>query len=79
MVQGAETTLFAALSSELEYLNMSGEYLEDSAVKKPSRAARNASYQEHLWQLTEGLLQPWLTVKEFKNIEPAIISDRANS
>lgn len=55
MSEGAETTLYAALSSELD--RASGLYLEDSAIKQPSRYAQDESEQERLWKLTRGLLR----------------------
>lgn len=60
MIQGAETTLYAALSPELK--SESGVYLEDCALKEPSRMAQNKEDQERLWELTSELLKPWLTV-----------------
>lgn len=59
MIQGAETTLFAALSDELK--DLSGVYLEDCALKEPSKAAQNIEDQERLWDLTKGLLSTWIT------------------
>lgn len=65
MVEGAETTLYAALSPELD--GLSGLYLEDCAIKKPSKNAQNRQSQDHLWELTIDLLSPWMTV-ETKNL-----------
>lgn len=59
MVQGAETTLYASLSKELE--DVSGVYLEDCAIKDPSKRALNKDDQDHLWELTTELLSTWLT------------------
>lgn len=57
MNEGAETTLYAALSPELRY--KSGEYLEDCDVKQPSRYAQDEHEQERLWKLTETLLSKY--------------------
>lgn len=57
VIQGAETTLYAALSRELD--GVSGEYLEDCDFKQPSRASRNIENQERLWTLTNELLDKW--------------------
>lgn len=58
MVQGAETTLYAALSSELD--DHSGAYLEDCAMKTPSKWALNEKDQDRLWELTFHLLSTWI-------------------
>lgn len=55
MYEGAETTLYAALSPELD--GLSGLYLEDCAIKKPSRYAQDESEQDRLWEFTEKLLR----------------------
>lgn len=60
MVQGAETTLYATLSSELD--EKSGDYLEDCSIVLPSARARDVSAQERLWEIAHGLLDPWLSV-----------------
>ena len=70
MTQGAETTLYAALSTELS--DVSGLYLEDSAIKKPSKAARDTNEQEHLWELTHDLLDEWLTLKDAEQYQDAV-------
>jgi hypothetical protein len=59
MTQGAETTLYAALSPELK--DISGHYLEDCALKEPSKISKKLEDQERLWEVTKGLLEPWLT------------------
>lgn len=61
MVQGAETTLYAALSTELDTL--SGLYLEDCEIKEPSKFAQNVDEQERLWEVTNKLLSRWTTNK----------------
>lgn len=60
MFQGAETTLFAALSTELKA--DSGLYLEDSAIKEPSRISKDIDDQERLWDLTKSILATWSIV-----------------
>lgn len=59
MVQGAETTVYASLSRELD--NKSGQYLEDCAIKEPSARAKNVEDQDRLWDLTYDLLSPWIS------------------
>lgn len=61
MIQGAETTLYAALSPELD--DVSGVYLEDCEIKEPSKIAQNEDEQERLWEVTNKLLSPWITNK----------------
>lgn len=58
LVQGAETTLYAALSPEMD--EHSGAYLEDCTVKTPSKWALNETDQTRLWELTFHLLSPWI-------------------
>lgn len=67
MTQGAETTLYAALSTDLN--DVSGVYLEDCDLKEPSKVAQSIDEQERLWEVTKGLLSPWLTtdLNEHKN------------
>lgn len=65
MIHGAETTLYATLSTELD--NMSGQYLEDCTIKSPSKIAYNMNEQNHLWEVTLGLLEPWLTNEVFNH------------
>lgn len=62
MVQGAETTLYAALSPELKA--HSGDYLEDCAFKEPSRISQSKADQERLWEVTRGLLETWSRTKD---------------
>lgn len=69
MIQGAETTLYATLSRELE--DMNGQYLENSALKTPSAPARDVDGQEHLWEVTKGLIEPWLTSKDLSHLVKA--------
>lgn len=57
MTEGAETTLYAALSPELDY--WSGLYLEDCAIKDPSGYSQDEHEQERLWKLTEDLLSKY--------------------
>lgn len=58
MLEGAETTLYAALSKELN--GASGAYLEDCAIKTPSSRALDKQDRRRLWDLTDELLKPWL-------------------
>lgn len=67
MVQGAETTLYAALSTNLK--DVSGIYLEDCDIKQPSKISQDVEEQEHLWELTKGILSQWLKVNLDKPIE----------
>lgn len=60
MVQGAETTLYATLSEELD--GNCGDYLEDCKIVIPSARARDVPTQDRLWEITHGLLAPWLTI-----------------
>ncbi|CAN8006976.1 unnamed protein product, partial [Ixodes hexagonus] len=57
--EGAETTLYAALSPAMEGVN--GCYLEDCALANPSFEARDHASQDRLWKETWTCLQPWLT------------------
>lgn len=61
MIQGAETTLYAALSPELQ--DISGVYLEDCEIKEPSKFAQNIDEQDRLWETTNKLLSRWVTNK----------------
>lgn len=70
MTQGAETTLYAALSPELQDLN--GLYFEDCAVKEPSKISMNLDDQERLWEITRGLLEPWLTIVDSREYKEAV-------
>jgi dehydrogenase/reductase SDR family protein X len=65
MTQGAETTLYAALSPELKGHN--GEYLEDCAFKEPSKISQDENIQDRLWETTKGLLEPWLTKSDLRD------------
>lgn len=62
MIQGAETTLYGALSQEMK--TNSGAYLEDSAIKEPSKISQDKDDQKRLWDLTGSLLAPWITVDQ---------------
>lgn len=66
MIQGAETTLFAVLSEELQ--GLSGVYLEDCAVKEPSKRAQMLDEQDRLWDLTKSLLSKWVSSESAKLI-----------
>lgn len=59
MIQGAETTLYATLSDELE--KVSGLYLENNSIKEPSKMSQDRGSQDRLWDLTSSFLRPWLT------------------
>lgn len=59
MIQGAETTLYAALSPELN--GLTGLYLEDCAIRSPSVASQDVEDQNRLWDITRGLLSKWIT------------------
>lgn len=65
IVEGAETTLYTVMSSELD--SDTDKYLEDCAFKKPSRASRNINNQERLWHLTHLLLKTWIP-ENYKNM-----------
>lgn len=52
--QGAATSVFAATAPELA--GHSGAYLQDSAVAKPWRQARDAAMAEKLWLKSEELV-----------------------
>lgn len=56
--EGAETTLYAALSPAME--GVSGCYLEDCALANPSCEARDRALQDRLWEVTWACLRPWL-------------------
>lgn len=58
-MQGAETTLYATLSNELD--GLSGLYLEDCAIKEPNKRALKEEDQDRLWELTKDLLNDWLS------------------
>ncbi|CAG2161532.1 unnamed protein product [Oppiella nova] len=55
--EGAETTLYATLSSEVE--GISGVYLEDCCVTKSSKRSYDKKTQELLWNNTWHLLHKW--------------------
>ena len=59
MDQGAESTLYATLSPELNEL--SGKYIEDNAIRNPSSNSQDAESQDRLWDLTKSLLSSWMT------------------
>lgn len=59
IIQGAETTLYATLSRNLDCV--SGKYLEDCDFKRPSSYALDKKSQEKLWKLTHELLSKWLS------------------
>lgn len=67
VIQGAETTLYATLSEEL--YGASGVYLEDCAIKEPSKRAQMVEEQDRLWDLTKSLLSPWISNDAAKIIE----------
>lgn len=52
--QGAATAVFAATAPELA--GASGAYLEDCAVAKPWRSARDADMAAQLWAKSEELV-----------------------
>lgn len=56
--EGAETTLYAALSPAME--GVSGYYLEDCALANSSCEARDRASQDRLWEMTWACLRPWL-------------------
>ncbi|XP_054163158.1 dehydrogenase/reductase SDR family member on chromosome X-like [Oppia nitens] len=53
--EGAETIIYATISSELE--GVGGKYLEDCAIIKSSPFSLNKQYQQKLWQKTWQLLE----------------------
>lgn len=50
-LKGAETVIWAATS--IDAGKLSGEYLHDCKVRKPTRRARNAADAKRLWHLSE--------------------------
>lgn len=50
-IEGAQTTLFCALASELE--GVSGKYYSDCAEKEPSLEAQNDTNAKRLWSISE--------------------------
>lgn len=67
MKEGAETTIYAALSSELD--RFSGRYLEDSQLAVSSRLSNNEDLQDRLWTVTARLLSKWTDDEWFDNME----------
>ncbi|KAI2807700.1 hypothetical protein BLOT_005639 [Blomia tropicalis] len=65
--EGAETTIYAALSSELD--RFSGRYLEDSQLAVSSRLSNNEDLQDRLWTVTARLLSKWTDDEWFDNME----------
>lgn len=55
--EGVKTTLYAALSPELE--GISGCYLEECAIAQPSFISQDRTLQDRLWNATWSLLKPW--------------------
>lgn len=56
--EGAQTSLYAALSSDME--GVSGAYLEECAVAEPALQSKDRALQDRLWKETWACLQPWL-------------------
>lgn len=55
MLQGAATTVYAAVAPELS--GHSGAYLEDCHIAQPSSQAQNAELAQQLWTITEQQLE----------------------
>ncbi|KAL1432822.1 hypothetical protein MTO96_013023 [Rhipicephalus appendiculatus] len=56
--EGAQTSLYAALSSDME--GVSGAYLEECAIAEPAPQSKDRALQDRLWKETWACLQPWL-------------------
>lgn len=56
--EGAHTSLYAALSSDME--GVSGAYLEECTVSEPAPQSKDRALQDRLWKETWACLQPWL-------------------
>ncbi|XP_072143699.1 polyprenol dehydrogenase-like [Dermacentor andersoni] len=56
--EGAQTSLYAALSSDME--GVSGAYLEECTVSEPAPLSKDRALQDRLWKETWACLQPWL-------------------
>ena len=48
--QGAQTSIYCAVSEEME--GVSGQYLADCKIGKPSKAAMDDEVAERLWQVS---------------------------
>ncbi|CAG2108959.1 unnamed protein product [Medioppia subpectinata] len=55
--EGAETILYATLSSQLE--GIGGKYLEDCAIIRSSGFSINRQFQDQLWLKTWSALKDW--------------------
>ncbi|CAG2107218.1 unnamed protein product [Medioppia subpectinata] len=64
--EGAETTLYATLSSEIE--GISGVYLEDCCVRTSSKRSYDKKIQELLWNNTWILLAKWMPNMSFEMV-----------
>ncbi|RUS74792.1 hypothetical protein EGW08_017459 [Elysia chlorotica] len=58
-VDGAQTTLYCALSPDLE--EVSGKYFVDCKEKAPSRRGQSEADAKRLWELTEEIIQQKLS------------------
>jgi hypothetical protein len=64
--EGAETILYASLSSQLN--GLSGKYLEDSAIHTSSTISYNKYNQDKLWNITWKLLTKWTNGKSIDDM-----------
>lgn len=56
--EGAQTSLYAALSSDME--GVTGAYLEECSLSEPAPQSKDRALQDRLWKETWTCLQPWL-------------------
>jgi NAD(P)-dependent dehydrogenase (short-subunit alcohol dehydrogenase family) len=55
---GAKTTIHLASSDDVK--NTTGRFFANSQIKKGSSKAKNEEHNEKLWQISEGLVTPFL-------------------
>lgn len=58
----AETILYPLLSTAME--GVTAQYMEDCVAVPPAKNAKDSEFGRRLYELTQGLLAPWLLADE---------------